>query len=104
MVNLLDNALKNTAEGSITIVTRQIERSAVMTVSDTGIGIPQAHIHHVFDRFYRADDSRRRDTGGAGIGLSIVKSIVAAHGGSIQVESEPGKGTAFTVRLPLSVN
>jgi signal transduction histidine kinase len=69
-------------------------------VKDTGIGIAEEDLPHIFDRFYRADKSRTRNTGGAGIGLAIVKSIVTAHGGSIHVRSQYGNGSEFVICLP----
>jgi len=69
-------------------------------VADTGIGIPSEHLPHVFERFYRVDEARRRHSGGSGIGLAIVRAIVLAHDGEVQAESEPGKGSRFLVRLP----
>lgn len=101
MINLIDNAIKHTSEGYINISVKNDGQFAMLKVSDTGSGIPSEHLSHIFDRFYRADEARRRDTGGAGIGLSIVKSIVAAHNGSISVESQSGIGSTFVVKLPL---
>jgi signal transduction histidine kinase len=99
---LLDNAARHTpAGGTITIDARVQGGDAVMTVTDTGEGIPPGAIGSVFDRFYRADAARTRDDRrGAGLGLAIARGIVRAHGGDIEVRSEPGRGAAFTVRLP----
>jgi signal transduction histidine kinase len=74
----------------------------VLEVTDTGVGIPPESIPHVFERFYRVDKARSRQMGGAGLGLSIVKSICAAHQGRVSVESKEGKGSRFTVELPLA--
>jgi signal transduction histidine kinase len=74
---------------------------AVVSVSDTGIGIASQDLAHIFDRFWRADKARSREQGGAGLGLSIAKWIVDIHGGSIDVESQPGKGSIFHLRVPL---
>lgn len=103
VVNLLDNAIKYTARGgSIQLsVTRQ-NGHAILDVTDSGIGIPAEAVPHVFDRFFRVDKARSRDEGGAGLGLSIVKSICTAHGAEVQVESAPGKGSRFRVKLPLA--
>lgn len=101
LLNLLENSLRNTSRGHVYISTGLKDGQAFLTVADTGTGIPKEHISHIFERFYRVDDARRRDKGGSGIGLSIVRSIVVAHGGSIQVESEPERGSRFTVLLPL---
>jgi len=101
MINLLSNALKYTARGGlVTVGVERDERYGVLKVEDTGIGIASDDLPFIFERFYRADPSRNRATGGAGIGLAIVNAIVSAHGGEIIVDSEPGKGTRFTVTLP----
>ena len=102
ILNLLDNAVKYTpAGGEILFALTRQNGNAQIVVRDTGIGIPQADQLHVFDRFYRVDKVRSRALGGAGLGLSIVRWIVDAHGGKIDVQSTPGKGSAFTVELPL---
>ena len=103
VVNLLDNAIKYTSRGgSIQLnVTRQ-NGHAMLDVTDSGIGIPSEAVPHVFDRFYRVDKARSRDEGGAGLGLSIVKSICTAHGAEVQVESTVGKGSRFRITLPLA--
>jgi len=75
---------------------------ALLEVADTGIGIAAEDLPRVFTRFWRGEKSRSRDTGGAGIGLSIVKELVQAHGGSVAVESVPGEGSVFRVELPLA--
>ena len=76
-------------------------RDAVLDISDTGVGIPEEDLAHVFDRFYRVDKARSRDTGGTGLGLSIVQQIVRLHAGSVTVQSKRGEGTTFTVQLPV---
>ena len=73
-----------------------------MAVTDTGIGIPPEALGHVFERFYRADEARTRDSGGAGLGLAIAQKLVDEHGGRISAESTPGQGSTFTVSLPLA--
>jgi heavy metal sensor kinase len=103
VVNLVDNAIKYTGEGGkveIRIATNN--GNAVLEVSDTGVGIPFDSIEQVFERFYRVDKARSRQMGGAGLGLSIVKSICAAHHGRVTVESSEGSGSRFLVELPLS--
>ena len=101
IVNLLDNAIKFTpAGGKIEIRIRARSGVALIEVQDSGVGIPAELIHRVFDRFFRVDEARSREAGGAGIGLSIVKSIVSAHGGTVRAESGPAGGTCFQVELP----
>jgi heavy metal sensor kinase len=101
IVNLLDNAIRFTpARGSVILRTSEDEAYALLEVIDTGIGIPKASLPLVFDRFYRADEARSRDDGGAGLGLSIVKSICSMHGGDIEVSSQLGEGSCFRVRFP----
>src|SRR5262249_42605676 len=101
VTNLLTNAAHyNKASGEIRIRTFVEDNQAVLTVSDTGIGIGVEDLPHVFERFYRADKSRARPEGRYGLGLAICKSIVDAHGGSIEVQSKLEQGTTFTVRLP----
>ena len=101
IANLLSNALKYTDEsGSILLSVEKEKDGAKITVTDTGIGIPEEEQGLIFERFYRTDRSRTRKTGGAGIGLTITKAIVNAHGGTICVESEPGEGSSFIVILP----
>jgi heavy metal sensor kinase len=104
LLNLLDNAIKYTAEGKISLSLSQINKNAVITVSDTGIGIPAEHQARIFERFYRVDKARSRSEHGTGLGLAIVKYIIETHGGKIEVSSQPGKGSSFTVTLPLSKN
>jgi two-component system sensor histidine kinase BaeS len=103
VVNLLSNALRYTdAGGSVRVVVRRDGDDALLEVRDTGIGIAPDDLPRVFTRFWRGDRSRSRDTGGAGIGLSIVKELVQAHGGAISAESVPGEGSVFRVTLPLA--
>lgn len=101
--NLVENAIKyNKPEGKISITLRRQRQTAVVRVSDTGIGIPPEHLGRLFERFYRVDTSRSREIGGTGLGLSIVKHLVGLYNGDVSVESVPGEGSAFTVRLPLN--
>ncbi|MDQ0938617.1 cell wall metabolism sensor histidine kinase WalK [Streptomyces sp. V1I1] len=99
--NLLANALRHTPEkGTVTLTAKQTGDLAVLTVEDTGGGIAPEDLPHVFERFWRAEKSRSRRTGGSGLGLSIVRQLVEAHGGTVTADSEPGAGAVFTIRLP----
>ncbi len=99
--NLCDNAVKyNHNGGSVSVSVAQNERDTVLTVKDTGIGIPEAEQKRVFERFYRVDKSRSREVGGTGLGLSIVKHAVMIHGGRITLNSAVGEGTEFIVTIP----
>ena len=101
LINLVSNALEFTPAGGRVDVRVSADPGAVeIVVSDTGIGITAEDLPRVFERLYRADPSRSRSTGGAGIGLAITRAIVEAHAGTIRADSEPGKGTVFTIRLP----
>jgi heavy metal sensor kinase len=103
VVNLIDNAIKYTQEcGTIEVRVQSEGNNAVLEVSDNGVGIPACAISHVFERFYRADKARSRASGGAGLGLSIVKAICTAHGAEIGVSSEEGRGSCFRVEVPLA--
>lgn len=97
---LLDNALRYTQQGAVTLQVAADAQAATLSVADTGPGIAPEHLPHLFDRFYRTDAARNASDGGAGLGLSIAKWIAEAHGGTITVTSTPGQGSAFTVRLP----
>ena len=102
--NLVENAVKyNKAGGSVTVGARETPRSIEVSVSDTGIGIPQEDIPRIFERFYRVDKARSRDLGGTGLGLSIVKHIIQAHHGEVSVESRPGGGSTFRFILPKAI-
>jgi signal transduction histidine kinase len=99
--NLLDNAVKYTLEhGTITISALAGKKFVEVGVADTGIGIPPQDIPRIFERFYRVDKARSRELGGTGLGLAIVKHLVEGHGGTVSVESSPGKSTTFFVKLP----
>ncbi len=112
LLNLLDNAVKHTRPDGTIKVTLRTSRDgdgavksdacvrAILTVRDDGEGIPPEHLPHIFDRFYRVDKTRSRQTGGTGLGLSICRWIAEAHGGTLTVQSELGRGTTFTLTLP----
>ena len=99
--NLISNALAYTEEGSVRVTLAQEGYFAVLEVEDTGIGIAYADQERVFERFYRVDTARSRESGGTGLGLSLVRHAVSRAGGTIKLASEPEKGSIFTVRLPL---
>lgn len=102
LINLLDNALRHTpSEGTITVRVESHDRSIRLSVKDTGPGIDSQHLPHLFERFYRVDQARDRQSGGTGLGLAIVKEIVEAHGGTIHAQSHIGYGTTFTITLPI---
>ena len=99
--NLLDNAIRYSGSGGrVRVETVARDGTAVLTVADTGIGIPSRDLPRVFERFYRVDRARSRETGGTGLGLSIARHVAERHGGRIEVESELGRGSTFTVELP----
>lgn len=101
--NLCENAVKyNKNEGSVHVCVRKTKDTVVLSVKDTGIGIPKEYHDRIFERFYRVDKSRSKETGGTGLGLSIVKHIVQAHGGSLTIDSEPGQGSCICALFPLS--
>lgn len=100
--NLLDNAVKYNVEGGHVVVRLRYHKTFLyVDIEDSGIGIPSEEVPRIFERFYRVDKARSRALGGTGLGLSIVKHIVDVHGGSISVESEPGRGSTFRVNLPV---
>lgn len=101
--NLTENALKYTPDGGHVAVRLHPEGTQLLLeVEDDGVGIPKDDQAHIFERFYRVDKARSRDTGGTGLGLSIVRQMVTLHGGTITVDSQPGQGSLFTVRIPMS--
>jgi len=103
--NLLSNVRSHTPPDAPLAVTLERQNGdAVLSVDDSGPGMDAEQVGHVFERFYRADESRARASGGAGLGLAIVAAVVRAHGGDVEAESEPGEGTTFRVRLPLVRN
>jgi two-component system sensor histidine kinase BaeS len=106
-LNIVMNAVRHSPDGGTIIIALQGEPAAGgasrmlrAKIADEGPGIDPEHLPHIFDRFYRAGDDRSRDTGGMGLGLSIAKAFVQAHGGTIEAESEHGAGTRFIVRVP----
>ena len=102
VTNLLDNAIKYTPDGGkISLTVRFEPTNAVVEVVDNGLGIPAEDIPRIFERFYRVDRSRSREMGGTGLGLSIVKHLINAHGGQVEVQSQPSAGSTFRIRLPL---
>lgn len=101
VLNLISNAFKFTFEGEIVVGLRQVDHQVELSVRDTGVGIPPAEIPHLFDRFHRVPNVRSRTHEGTGIGLALVNELVELHGGTMRVESEPGKGSAFFVTIPL---
>ena len=100
VLNLVSNAFKFTFQGRITVGLRDAGDAAELTVRDTGIGIAEAELPRLFERFHRVEDARGRTMEGSGIGLALVQELVRLHGGTIDVESTPGRGSAFTVRVP----
>ena len=105
LINLVDNAIKySDPGGGVWVAAEQEAEGLVVRVSDEGCGIEAEHLPRLFERFYRVDRARSRRLGGTGLGLAIVKHIVLAHGGSIGVESQPGVGTTFTMRLPAAAS
>ena len=99
--NLIENGIKyNTPGGSLTVQLRREDDNAILQIQDTGMGIPEEALSHIFERFYRVDKARSRATGGSGLGLAIVRSIVLRNRGDIRVESVLGKGSTFTVIFP----
>ena len=100
--NLVENGIKyNTTGGKLTVTLDREEENAVISVRDTGVGIPEESVEHVFERFYRVDKARARKTGGSGLGLSIVRNMVERNGGQISLESKVGEGSLFTLRFPV---
>lgn len=105
VVNVLDNAIRHTPKGgTITVTLKAAPQEVVFSVHDTGFGIPAEHLPHVFERFYRVDSARDREVGGTGLGLAIAQEIALAHKGTLTVESEIGKGSTFTFRIPIDAH
>jgi two-component system, OmpR family, phosphate regulon sensor histidine kinase PhoR len=101
--NLIENAVRHTAEGTVRVVSRIEGAALVLSVTDTGVGIPAEHLPRIFERFYRVDPARSREQGGTGLGLAIVRHLVESHGGSVTAESEAGVGTAIRTTWPTPV-
>ena len=103
--NLINNGIKYSEAGDTVSVSVHLdENEAVITIQDTGLGIPKQHLDRIWERFYRVDKARSRQVGGTGLGLSIVRNVITRHGGSVAVESEADVGSTFTVRLPHIAN
>ena len=101
--NLIINAIQYTPPGGkVTVILDRSDHYAITQVEDTGIGIPQNEISRIFDRFYRVNSDRSRHTGGSGLGLAIAKAIVKSHQGSLNVQSEFGQGSTFTIKFPVN--
>jgi len=104
VTNLVINAIQHTLKGGkVTLVLKQENHKALIEVIDTGIGIPEDEQKLIFDRFYRVNKARSRDRGSSGLGLAIASAIALAHQGNIKVKSELGKGSIFTVCLPIII-
>ena len=99
MVNLLQNAIKYTENGSVEVSIEEGERTAAVIVKDTGLGIPEKYLDRIFERFYRVDKARSKSVGGTGLGLAIVKHIIEAHGSNVIVNSIVGEGSEFSFQL-----
>jgi two-component system sensor histidine kinase BaeS len=105
LLNLIDNGIKYTpAGGQVTLALRRCDKWVLLDVTDTGIGLFPAEQDRIFQRFYRTDSARNQGASGSGLGLCIAYSIATAHGGTIDLESTPGQGSTFTVRLPLTAS
>ena len=101
--NLVENGIKYNVDGGwVKVVLDADHKYFTVEISDSGIGIPQESIEHIYERFYRVDKSHSREIGGTGLGLAITRNAILMHRGSINVKSEEGKGTTFTVKIPLS--
>jgi two-component system sensor histidine kinase SenX3 len=99
--NLVANAIQYSPDGSrVGIGVNDVDGIIEIAVTDQGVGIPEDELDRVFERFYRSDPARSRNTGGSGLGLAIVKHVVQNHGGDVRVWSQPGRGSTFTIRLP----
>ena len=101
-LNLIENSVRYTPQGGVVSIASEVnDEEALLSVSDSGIGISEEHLPHIFERFYRVDKARSRSEGGSGLGLAICQQITELHQGRIGVRSTEGKGTTFTVTIPL---
>jgi signal transduction histidine kinase len=100
LANLVDNAVRHTSEGAVTVFSQRTPGGVAIGVRDTGIGIPADHLPRIFERFYRVDTGRSRAEGGTGLGLAIVKHLVEGHSGRVRAESTVGRGTTIWAELP----
>ena len=100
LLNLIDNAIKFSRPGGTVTISHEPGEGDLVSVKDTGEGIPPEHLPRIFERFYRVDRARSRELGGTGLGLAIVKHLARAHGGEVRVRSAPGEGSTFTIELP----
>jgi signal transduction histidine kinase len=98
--NLVENAVRYTPTGSVTVFAERKDHGTIFGVRDTGVGIPREHLPRIFERFYRVDAGRSREVGGTGLGLAIVKHLAEAHGGSVRATSTLGSGTEIAVFFP----
>ena len=103
-INLIDNAIKYTEEGEVSVSLKETNKEVIVKVKDTGLGIPKEHLDRIFERFYVVDKSRSRKFGGTGLGLSIVKHIVLLHNGKIEVKSALREGTEFIITFPADLS
>ena len=101
VLNLLSNAFKFTLFGTVTVRLEQDDDKAILTISDTGVGIPESDLPHIFENFYRVESAKGRTYEGSGIGLALIQQLVRLHGGTVEAKSSAGKGSIFTVKLPL---
>ena len=101
--NLLSNAIKSSVQGTIRFESSMDDRFLSIRIQDEGVGMHSSEIPYIFERYYRIDESRSRDTGGSGLGLAIVKTYVNAHQGTIEVQSEEGKGSSFICNFPIRI-
>jgi signal transduction histidine kinase len=100
VANLVENAVRHTTSGDVTVRGEVLDGMSAVVVTDTGSGIPAEHLGRIFERFYRVDPGRSRNEGGTGLGLAIVRHLAEAHGGTVRAESVVGRGTTITVTFP----